>query len=457
MSMDGKPSFVILKEEKRNEIREPKLSQLEIDNKEYQSISNKKDIVLCEYEQAPDYLKDNEFIRTGYRLNATTIPKVIRSLFVCNNETVNIWSHLLGTIGVIILIFYTAIFVSAYKESINPYIDYEALLTEIKDVTNPWINTFNLRDDEKDNEMYKAINSLKRITTQFFQDIDDKYDITDKVKNYVDNVRSIIQKAKDKLTLGESGQKFISSLTNKWSEVQKQIVSILQGAGLSFDSGQQISEDGSKIEQLRRWPLFIMLSSAIVCLGCSCIFHWFMALSPKASNVLSRLDYAGITILIAGSCYPPYFYFFYCEVYLCTVYLCFISIFAISVFVFALSPDFHVPRRRRLRGTLFLTLGLSAGIPVVHLILFGNHVSGFNGYDSSPKYYLWVLGGISYVTGALLYLNRIPEKIKPGTFDYCGASHQIFHCLVVLGVVFHYLGSLDAYYFRSENTCPSSI
>ena len=457
MSMDGKPSFVILKEEKRNEIREPKLSQLEIDNKEYQSISNKKDIVLCEYEQAPDYLKDNEFIRTGYRLNATTIPKVIRSLFVCNNETVNIWSHLLGTIGVIILIFYTAIFVSAYKESINPYIDYEALLTEIKDVTNPWINTFNLRDDEKDNEMYKAINSLKRITTQFFQDIDDKYDITDKVKNYVDNVRSIIQKAKDKLTLGESGQKFISSLTNKWSEVQKQIVSILQGAGLSFDSGKQISEDGSKIEQLRRWPLFIMLSSAIVCLGCSCIFHWFMALSPKASNVLSRLDYAGITILIAGSCYPPYFYFFYCEVYLCTVYLCFISIFAISVFVFALSPDFHVPRRRRLRGTLFLTLGLSAGIPVVHLILFGNHVSGFNEYDSSPKYYLWVLGGISYVTGALLYLNRIPEKIKPGTFDYCGASHQIFHCLVVLGVVFHYLGSLDAYYFRSENTCPSSI
>ena len=71
------------------------------------------------------------------------------------------------------------------------------------------------------------------------------------LENYVDNVRSIIQKAKDKLTLGESGQKFISSLTNKWSEVQKQIVSILQGAGLSFDSGKQISEDGSKIEQLR--------------------------------------------------------------------------------------------------------------------------------------------------------------------------------------------------------------
>ena len=64
-----------------------------------------------------------------------------------------------------------------------------------------------------------------------------------------------------------------------------------------------------------------------------------------------------------------------------------------------LTPDFHVPKRRRLRGTLFLTPGPSAGIPVVHLILFGNHVTGFSGYETTPKYYLWVLGGASYVVG----------------------------------------------------------
>ena len=143
--------------------------------------------------------------------------------------------------------------------------------------------------------------------------------------------------------------------------------------------------------------------------------------------------------------------------YLCTVYLSFISIFAVSVFVYALTPDFHVPKRRRLRGTLFLTPGPSAGIPVVHLILFGNYVTGFSGYETTPKYYLWVLGGASYVVGALIYLNRIPEKYVPRTFDYFAASHQIFHLLVVVGVILHYCGSLNAYYYRSMNSCPSNI
>jgi len=52
------------------------------------------------------------------------------------------------------------------------------------------------------------------------------------------------------------------------------------------------------------------------------------------------------------------------------VYLLFISVFALSVFFFTLSPDFHVPKRRRLRGTLFLSLGISTAIPILHLTSF---------------------------------------------------------------------------------------
>lgn len=66
-------------------------------------------------------------------------------------------------------------------------------------------------------------------------------------------------------------------------------------------------------KRLERWPVFIMLVSAIICLGCSATFHWFCAHSPMVHDLLNRLDYAGISILIAGSCYPPYYYFFYCE------------------------------------------------------------------------------------------------------------------------------------------------
>lgn len=123
-------------------------------------------------------------------------------------------------------------------------------------------------------------------------------------------------------------------------------------------------------EQLiSRWPLFVFLSSAIICLGSSAIFHWFSAHSPVANEILSRLDYAGISILIAGSCYPPYYYFFYCEPIYRIIYLSFITIFALGIFIYSFETNFNKPHRRKLRGFLFLTLGISAGIPIIHFTL----------------------------------------------------------------------------------------
>jgi len=124
-------------------------------------------------------------------------------------------------------------------------------------------------------------------------------------------------------------------------------------------------------EQLiSRWPLFVFLSSAIVCLGSSAIYHWFSAHSEKTNDILARLDYAGISILIAGSCYPPYYYFFYCEPFWRTFYLAFITIFATTVFLYSFEKNFNKPLNRNLRGILFLTLGISAGIPIIHLMFF---------------------------------------------------------------------------------------
>jgi hypothetical protein len=55
--------------------------------------------IIGTYEQADEYLRDNEFIHKGYRINYQTFWLVMKSLFMCHNETVNIWTHLLGLIG----------------------------------------------------------------------------------------------------------------------------------------------------------------------------------------------------------------------------------------------------------------------------------------------------------------------------------------------------------------------
>ena len=68
-----------------------------------------------------------------------------------------------------------------------------------------------------------------------------------------------------------------------------------------------------KGEDIGRWPLFIMLFSAMICFFFSTSFHWFSIYSKELYSFLSRLDYVGITLLIPGSCFPPYYYFYYCE------------------------------------------------------------------------------------------------------------------------------------------------
>ena len=63
-------------------------------------------------------------------------------------------------------------------------------------------------------------------------------------------------------------------------------------------------------------------------------------------------------------------------------------------------------------------------------------------------YLIVILAGISYIIGALFYIFRFPEKKFPRIFAFFGASHQNFHVFVLLGALFHFMGSLDAYNYR---------
>ena len=168
-------------------------------------------------------------------------------------------------------------------------------------------------------------------------------------------------------------------------------------------------------------------------------------MSATHHNILNRFDYGGISLLISGSCYPPYYYFFYYSKKLKIFYLSEITIFGVGTFLYSLTDDFNKPKRRSLRGILFLIFGLCTGIPVLHMAFFGDKIKGYN---PGIKLINWYLGGISYVVGALLYILRYPEKKFPGIFDYIGSSHQIFHIFVFFGAFFHFMGSIDAYNYR---------
>lgn len=62
---------------------------------------------LVEYHALPAYLRDNEYILRYYR-SEWPLKQVLLSIFYIHNETLNIWTHLIGFFLFLSLTIYTA-------------------------------------------------------------------------------------------------------------------------------------------------------------------------------------------------------------------------------------------------------------------------------------------------------------------------------------------------------------
>jgi adiponectin receptor len=100
---------------------------------------------------------------------------------------------------------------------------------------------------------------------------------------------------------------------------------------------------------------------------------------------------------------------------------------------------------------VFLFAGISTAFPMIHLLC----INGNPGTIPNQNFSLFVFGGLAYIIGAIIYIMRVPEKHCPGTFCIWGSSHQIWHCLVITGIVLHYYASIDIYHERLRvSECP---
>ena len=55
------------------------------------------------------FKKENRFLKTGHRIFFHTYPDCVRSMFMLHNETINIWSHFIGVLIFLFMIFYVLI------------------------------------------------------------------------------------------------------------------------------------------------------------------------------------------------------------------------------------------------------------------------------------------------------------------------------------------------------------
>lgn len=82
--------------------------------------NDNEDLPLYTYDQLPGHLFDNPYILKGYRMSYSTF-MCLRSVFAIHNETLNIWTHLIGFVLFVIAIafFFTFVFFPRFREPNN--------------------------------------------------------------------------------------------------------------------------------------------------------------------------------------------------------------------------------------------------------------------------------------------------------------------------------------------------
>ena len=173
--------------------------------------------------------------------------------------------------------------------------------------------------------------------------------------------------------------------------------------------------------------------TALFCLGSSAACHLCYVRSERVSSILTSVDYWGICILFLGSCYPYISFKYACGPFVAWRYIFTTMIFILTLLCMwaTVQKTFFTPGRR---VALFMLFALSCFVPSLMLYVWDDPK---NALSPNPGPYLWPI--LCYTIGIFFYISRIPERFsKIGVFDYLGASHQIFHCTVLVAIYFNF-------------------
>lgn len=368
---------------------------------------------LVEYHSLPGYLRDNEYILGHYR-SEWPMKQILLSMFTIHNETLNVWTHLIGFFLFLALTIYTAM-------KVPKVVDLHSL--QLPD---------GLRADL--HKLHACLPSLPHMP--------DLHRLREELKSTLPSMDMFTS-----LSGWHVMELLYNCLPERFSHGNQTNICVLHS--MKEDVANIVAP--LMVGPITRWPFFVFLGGAMFCLLASSICHLFSCHSERLAYIMLRVDYAGIAALISTSFYPPVYYSFMCYPFFCNLYIGFITVMGISTILFSLLPVFQKPEWRIIRVSLFFSMGFSGVLPILHkVILFWNQPEAIH----TTRYE--VLMGLLYGLGAVVYAVRIPERWMPGKFDIAGHSHQLFHILVVAGAYTHYHAGLVYLKWRDQKGGCSS-
>ncbi|PGH17856.1 hypothetical protein AJ80_04679 [Polytolypa hystricis UAMH7299] len=199
----------------------------------------------------------------------------------------------------------------------------------------------------------------------------------------------------------------------------------------------------------------IFFVAACKCLVCSTVWHTMNGIAEQ--SLLERfacVDYTGISLLVAASIVTTEYTAFYCEPVSRWTYISMTSILGIAGVVLPWHPTFNRADMAWARVAFYVTLALTGFAPIAQLSLT-------RGLSWSLYFYSPILKSLFvYLLGACIYASQVPERWRPGFFDYIGGSHNIWHLAVLGGILFHYSAMQDLFagaFVRAQGECPANL
>ncbi|KAK3991509.1 mPR-like GPCR protein [Cladorrhinum sp. PSN332] len=198
-------------------------------------------------------------------------------------------------------------------------------------------------------------------------------------------------------------------------------------------------------ETVNIYSHLIPASGAVVL---AALVAWYFRVTfPKATRSDRLIFEIYLATSILGSFISGIYIGFYCEPRLQVLYWSMIGGLSVVTGFVVINPRMQTPQFRLLRTLSFIATGLSAFAPIIHAA----SVFPYHHLDKQAGLRYYYIEGVIVLVGVVFYISRFPEAWKPGKFDVWGASHQIFHVLVVLSAVVHLYGILTAFRWNYEN------
>ncbi|ETV78429.1 hypothetical protein H257_07972 [Aphanomyces astaci] len=421
------------------------------------------------------YLGDNTYIHHGYRLHYT-MKECVVSLFEVHNETLNVWTHMVGSL------IFMSLLVLLYMQVDKAVHSHHTLESphHVHLVNLPYMSqghhtlrlfTTHSVMDATERALVQTL-SLHGPPRDFLESASVLFNSTlaDLVHDSSDPVEVLLLK-QDLLQLQDRlaaladhawlNRHVYGHLASLQDKVRARLTAIEHSQHQdNIRHGIQAITDVLNVlrfdldhHHVPVWPVSVFIGSAIVCLSCSALFHLLYVVGPAVYAVMSRLDYSGISILISGSFVPVQYYGFYCHDTLRWFYLTTTLVLATLTFAMAMMPFFAKEKFLVLRTCTFISFGCFGAVPVVHMAL----LRGFHDDQVQVILYPMLWEGLFYIGGAMIYMSRIPERFYPGRFDVLFGSHQIWHVCVVMAALVHFHMVTNHFEWRWNHPCHADI